>query len=83
VDPPNIHHATAQQNFPYCHRFLAFAAHQDEAEGDDDGLCVQAELNLYLFPPLDSKIHYHRPNGFGETYSLLLNHQTIYTSAFG
>ena len=55
MDPPNFHSVKSQQN--PCHRLLASAADQDEAEGDYDGICVQAEPCLYLLSSLDSKIH--------------------------
>ena len=81
MGPPNVHNVKSHQN-PCHHWLLASAPDQDEAEGDDDGVCVQTELCLHLLSPLDSKINYHRPNSFNKTYSLLFNHEMIYTSAF-
>ena len=77
----NFHLPVKSQQNP-CHWLLASAANQDEAEGDDDGICVQAEPCIYLLSTLDSKIHYHWSNSFSETYFPLFNHEMICTSAF-
>ena len=72
MDPPDFHTAsTLQQDFAHCHRLLASVADQDEAEGDHDGICVQAELCLYLLPS-HTKIHFPRPNSSAESLVLLL-----------
>ena len=72
MDPPDFHTAsTLQQVFAHCHRLLASVADQDEAEGDHDGICVQAELCLYLLPS-HTKIHFPRPNSPAESLVLLL-----------